>query len=151
MMFDAVVQQGDAFVFESITDEDAFSIWFGPNVNSFVAEDKGQVVGAYYLRPNLPGRASHVANATYVVDESNRGQGTGRRLGEHSISAAKELGYAAIQFNCVVSTNEAAVRLWKLLGFQSIGTVPKAFQHAKLGTVDVLIMHRFCGDIERED
>ena len=91
-----------------------------------------------------------MASATYVVNESNRGQGIGQRLGEHSISAAKELGYVAIQFNCVVSTNEAAIRLWNLLGFQVIGTVPKAFQHAKLGAVDVLIMHRFCGDIEHK-
>ena len=48
-----------------------------------------------------------------------------------------------MQFNFVVSTNTAGVELWKKLGFQIVGTLPKAFRHAKLGHVDAYVMHRF--------
>lgn len=144
-MFHATVHQGESLVYESIDEEDAYSIWFGPDVKTFVAEDDGSIVGSYYLRPNFPGRGAHVANATYIVDEQNRGGGIGRMLGLHSIDMSAELGYSAIQFNCVVSTNKPAVRLWKSLGFHVVGTAPQAFEHPKHGTTDVLIMHRFCG------
>ena len=144
-MFDAAIQQGDSLVHESIEEEVAYSIWFGQSVNSFVAEDGGRIVGAYYLRPNFPGRGSHIANATYLVEQQSRGRGIGRMLGLHSIDTAPDLGYSAIQFNCVVSTNHPAVRLWKSLGFRIVGTSPQAFRHSKYGFVDVLILHRFCG------
>jgi len=52
------------------------------------------------------------------------------------------LGYKAIQFNFVVSTNEAAVRLWKKIGFEIVGTLPGAFKHSSLGYVDVYVMFR---------
>ena len=43
----------------------------------------------------------------------------------------------------VVSTNEAAVALWKKLGFAIVGTLPKAFRHRQLGDVDAYVMYRF--------
>ena len=36
----------------------------------------------------------------------------------------RDQGYRGIQFNAVVETNEAAVRLWQSLGFEIVGTVP---------------------------
>jgi hypothetical protein len=47
-----------------------------------------------------------------------------------------------MQFNCVVSTNERAVKLWRLLGFDVVGTIPQGFEHPVLGFVDTLVMHR---------
>jgi ribosomal protein S18 acetylase RimI-like enzyme len=41
-----------------------------------------------------------------------------------------------------VSTNERAVRLWKHMGFEIIGTVPGGFRHPRLGFVDAHIMHK---------
>jgi hypothetical protein len=35
------------------------------------------------------------------------------------------------------------VHLWKKLGFEIVGTLPKAFRHATLGDVDAYVMHRF--------
>jgi len=64
-------------------------------------------------------------------------------MGNHSIKQAKKLGFSAIQFNFVVSTNIVAIQLWLKLGFKIVGIVPKAFNHQKLGFVDVYIMHRF--------
>ncbi len=65
-----------------------------------------------------------------------------RALGEYVLSRAREQGYAAMQFNAVVESNHAAVRLWQALGFRIIGTVPEAFAHRTLGRVGLHIMHR---------
>jgi ribosomal protein S18 acetylase RimI-like enzyme len=55
---------------------------------------------------------------------------------------AHEQGYRGVQFNAVVETNHAAVRLWQSLGFEIIGTVPGAFKHADDGFVGLHIMFR---------
>jgi ribosomal protein S18 acetylase RimI-like enzyme len=67
-------------------------------------------------------------------------------LGKHSLEQAREEGYLAMQFNYVVSTNIAAVVLWKQLGFSVVGTLPKAYRHQKLGYVDVYVMYRLLDD-----
>ena len=56
---------------------------------------------------------------------------------------ALELGYKAMQFNFVVSSNEVAVRLWGKLGFETVGRLPGAFRHPSLGFVDVLVMFKW--------
>jgi ribosomal protein S18 acetylase RimI-like enzyme len=48
-----------------------------------------------------------------------------------------------MQFNFVVASNEGAIRLWQDCGFKIVGRLPDAFDHAKLGFVDALVMHRF--------
>ena len=63
-------------------------------------------------------------------------------MAEHCLSEARRLGFRAMQFNFVVSTNESAVRLWQRLGFKIVGTLPAAFQHPTKGYVDVYIMFR---------
>jgi GNAT superfamily N-acetyltransferase len=67
-------------------------------------------------------------------------------MGAHSLDEARALGYHAMQFNLVVSTNESAVRLWSKLGFAIVGRIPAAFRHARRGLVDALVMHRFLDD-----
>ena len=63
-------------------------------------------------------------------------------MAEHSFQAARERGFAAMQFNFVVSTNERAVRLWRSLGFAEVGRLPRAFRHPVAGEVDALVMYR---------
>jgi L-amino acid N-acyltransferase YncA len=99
-----------------------------------------RVVGTYILRPNQSGGGSHVANAAFMVANEARGQGVGRAMGEHCLSEARRLGFRAIQFNFVVSTNESAIRLWRELGFEIVGTLPGAFRHPEKGYVDVYVM-----------
>jgi ribosomal protein S18 acetylase RimI-like enzyme len=52
------------------------------------------------------------------------------------------MGFRAMQFNFVVSTNTAAIHLWKQLGFTIVGTLPGAFRHPEKGYVDVYVMFR---------
>jgi hypothetical protein len=47
-----------------------------------------------------------------------------------------------MQFNFVVSLNQAAVRLWQDCGFTVPGRLPEAFHHPALGYVDALVMFR---------
>jgi GNAT superfamily N-acetyltransferase len=85
------------------------------------------VAGAYYLKPNFPGRAAHIANAGYVVDDRQRGGGVGRLLVEDSVWRAPLLGFDAIQFNLVFAGNRARA-LYEELGWREIGRVPEAVE-----------------------
>jgi len=38
-----------------------------------------------------------------------------------------------MQFNYVISTNTAAIRLWQDLGFEIVGTLASAFRHPDKG------------------
>ena len=104
-----------------------------------VASD-GAVVGTYYLRPNSLCLGAHVANGGYVVAEPYRRQGIGSRLCQHSLQAARQLGFRALQFNLVVSTNTAGIHCWQHNGFEIVGTLPGAFRHKRLGYVDAHVM-----------
>ena len=75
-----------------------------------------------------------------MVDPAHAGRGVGRALGEHVVAWARDAGYRGIQFNAVVETNVAAVRLWESLGFRVIGTVPGAFDHPQHGYVGLHVM-----------
>ena len=100
----------------------------------------GALMGTYYLRPNSLALGANMANAGYVVAEHCRRQGIGSRLCQHSLQAARQLGFRAMQFNLVVSSNTAGIRCWQRNGFQVVGTLPGAFRHRQLGFVDALVM-----------
>ena len=65
---------------------------------------------------------------------------------EHSQAEAGRRGYRAMQFNLVVSTNHGALRLWKRMGFEIVGTLPGAFRHPRLGFVDAHVMYKTLTD-----
>ena len=162
-IFHEVVAAGDTYTFDpNISREDALAYWLAPGTHTYVARQKfvgdgvalpgkptaspeiypGEIAGTYILRPNQSGGGSHVANAAFMVALDARGQGIGRAMGEHCLSEARRLGFRAMQFNFVVSTNESAVRLWKQLGFKIVGTLPGAFRHPEKAYVDVYVMFR---------
>jgi L-amino acid N-acyltransferase YncA len=128
-----------------MTEDEARALWMiGPPGRTVVAIDRRDVVlGTANMYANRQGPGSHVASASFMVDPGRAGQGVGRALGEHVIEWARASGFRAIQFNAVVETNEPAVRLWRSLGFETLTTVPEAFEHPRHGYVGLLIMHRF--------
>lgn len=147
-IFRAVVADGDTYAFEPDTPRDeALAYWFQPGARTYVAEDAGPIVGTYVLKANQVGLGSHVANAGFMVSPAARGVGVGRAMGEHSLAEARRLGYHAMQFNFVVSTNQTAIRLWERLGFRVVGTLPGAFRHRTQGFVDALVMFRSLDDV----
>ncbi|MEH2461667.1 GNAT family N-acetyltransferase [Nostoc sp.] len=104
-----------------------------------------EILGAFYLKPNFPGRCSHICNAGFIVKPGLRGQGIGRLMGEAMLLIAANLGYEAVMFNLVFETNIPSITLWQSLGFKIIGRIPRA---AKLGdeqVVEALMMYRPLG------
>lgn len=141
-IFHEVVAAGDTYAIDpDMSREDALTYWFSADTRTYVADSTVGVAGTYILRPNQSGGGSHVANAAFMVAPEARGQGIGRAMGEHCLSEARRLGFRAMQFNFVVSTNESAVRLWQQLRFKIVGILPGAFCHPKKGYVDVYVMY----------
>ena len=100
------------------------------------------ILRAFYLRPNFPGRCSHICNAGFIVQPQLRGQGIGRFMGETMLAIAASLGYEAVMFNLVFETNIPSIRLWQTLGFEIIGRIPQAAKLADGQVVDALMMYR---------
>lgn len=147
-IFKEVIASESTYVFAADTSyKDAFAYWFGPAISAYVAEENGEILAMYKIVQNQRDLGSHVSNASFMVHSRCSGKGVGRLLGVHCLHEAKKAGYLAMQFNFVVSTNTAAVALWKKLGFSIVGTLPKVFAHKTLGLVDAYVMHRFLDEI----
>jgi L-amino acid N-acyltransferase YncA len=142
-IYAAIVADGTTYAYpEGQSLEEARSWWMEPPPGRVVvAHDGDRLLGSAKAGPNRTGRGSHVATASFMVDPEQRGRGIGRALGEHVLEWARASGFRAMQFNAVVETNTGAVRLWRSLGFEIVGTVPEAFDHRELGLVGLHVMH----------
>jgi L-amino acid N-acyltransferase YncA len=140
-----VIEAADTYEYPpGSTEDEGRALWVQPSPGEcWVAVVGGQVLGTYKIGPNRLGLANHVANGSYMVSADAHGRGLGRALCEHSLARARELGFAAMQFNAVVSTNTRALRLWRSLGFIIVGTVPNGFRLHGQDMVDSHILHRF--------
>lgn len=139
----AVIAGGDTYVFSPETPEqEMLDYWFSPEKHTYVALLDGRIGATFWLKANQPGLGSHIANAAYMVAPDARGKGIGREIAEWSLDEARRLGFTAMQFNFVVKSNEAAVKLWQKIGFEIVGEIPDAFQHSTLGLVNAYVMYR---------
>ena len=142
-VLEPVLRAGEAYALpRDMARAEALVYWQLPSHSVFVAEDEGKVVGTYFLCPNQQGGGAHVANCGYASHAEYRGRGIARAMCAHSLDEARARSFRAMQFNFVVSTNEAAVRLWQRMGFAIVGRLPKAFRHPSLGYVDALVFFR---------
>lgn len=139
-----VVEGGDTLVFAPDSSKEKMLTYWGTDDKfAYVCEIENQIVGTFYIKANQPDLGSHVANAGYLVHPNQRGKGIAETMCKFSLEEARNLGFKAMQFNIVISTNEVAVRLWQKCGFEIIGRIPKAFQHQKLGLVDAFVMYQW--------
>jgi len=166
-IFHEIISAGDTYSLDPrMSREEALAYWFRADTQTYVAELHRQsvgeavgfprtatpsptggmkdqvIVGTYILRPNQSGGGSHVANAAFMVASDAQGCGVGRAMAEHCLNEARRIGFRAVQFNYVISTNTPAIRLWQELGFEIVGTLPGAFRHPEKGYVDVYVMFR---------
>ncbi len=139
-----VTRAGDTFTYPTdLTESEGQSLWMAGNGQTIVAiDEQGCVLGTAKMSANQMGPGSHVATASFMVAPSARGRGIGKALGKVVIEWAKAGGYRSIQFNAVVSTNLVAVGLWQSLGFEIVGTIPRAFAHPNHGDVSLHVMYR---------
>ena len=102
-------------------------------------------LGGFYIKPNYPGRSSHICNGGFLVGDAARNKGVGRLMGEGYLDWAPKLvssfpssaiehlthhfakqGYTYSVFNLVYETNVASCRIWDSLGFKRIGRIKGA-------------------------
>lgn len=138
-------RRGDTYaVAADISAAQAHQLWLqAPSATYVASAADGRILGTYYIKPNQAGNGDHVCNCGYIVSADARGHGIATTMCEHSQSRARELGFAAMQFNCVVATNHGAIRLWQRLGFAIVGTLPQAFRHPQAGMVDAHVMYKW--------
>lgn len=142
-ILEPMIRAGETYPLpRDMSEEAALAYWLGPDHEVFLAEEGGRPVGTYYLRANQKGGGAHVANCGYVTAGDAEGRGVARAMAAHSFARAKARGFAAMQFNFVVASNQRAVRLWQSLGMAVVGRLPEAFAHPRLGLVDALVMFR---------
>lgn len=143
-ILEPVFRAGESYPFSpEFPEEKARRFWVDKPSATFVAEDEdGTVVGTYFIKPNQASLGAHVCNCGYVVSEEARGQGIASKMCEHSQREALARDFRSMQFNFVISTNEAAIRLWKKQGFEVVGTLPEAFRHPRKGFVDAYVMFK---------
>lgn len=141
--FKEVVEAQETYAFDpDISYSEALELWIHSASAAFVAVEDNGIVGSYFLRKNASGPSSHISNCGYIVLPHARKKGVAKALCIHSQEQAIQLGFSAMQFNAVVSTNTVAVKLWKKLGFTIIGTIPKGYKHRRFGYVDSYIMYK---------
>ena len=143
-IFHEVVSAGETYGYEPDTGRsEAEELWMRAPLKTFVLEKNGEILGTYYIKPNHYGPGAHVCNCGYMVASRARGQGIATFMCRHSQTLAQDLGFLAMQFNFVASSNTAAVKLWTKLGFTTVGRLPKAFKHPVLGYVDALVLYKW--------
>ncbi|KAF9952587.1 hypothetical protein BGZ72_006096 [Mortierella alpina] len=137
-VFNEEVQRGDTYPQEFVLDESQFDNYFFSG-DSFVllkghyrdasdvqaraeAEEwTKDLLGYFYVKPNFP-----ICNGGFIVNPIHRGLGIGGILGKAFLRVVPIIGYRASMFNLVFVSNVASIKLWRRLGFQEIGRIPKA-------------------------
>ena len=90
------------------------------------SSSQGEILGCFYIKPNFPGRCSHVCNGGFITAPRFRGLGIGRLMGNVFLRAAKDIGYKSSYFNLVFKSNAGSVHLWESLGFERVATLENA-------------------------
>lgn len=143
-IFREIAVAGETYAYpRDITKEQAINQWLDVPGKTFVVEEAGRILGTYYIKTNQAGPGDHVCNCGYMVSSAARGRGLATAMCKHSQNIARVLGYKAMQFNFVASSNERAVRLWTKLGFITVGRLPMAFHHPSEGYIDALVMYKW--------
>jgi L-amino acid N-acyltransferase YncA len=140
-----VVRAGDTYTYDTTMSEaDARAVWVEQPPGLTVVATEGspeRIAGTAKMGANRGGPGAHVATASFMVAAGSRGRGVGAALCRFVIDWARAQGFVGIQFNAVAESNVAAVTVYRRLGFEIIGTVPRAFEHPALGRVGLHVMY----------
>jgi RimJ/RimL family protein N-acetyltransferase len=126
-----VIVEGKSWPFETVFEtQESFRAYFLSHAAFVVRtmddkDENGAILGCFYIKPNYPGRCSHIANGGFIVDPKYRGGRAGTLMGACFKRYAKDLGYRGAYFNLVFDSNVASVKLWEKLGFDRVAIIPK--------------------------
>ena len=141
--FQGIILAQETYAFDpDMSLKESYRIWCELPLKTLVVKQQEELLGTYYVKPNGAGPSKHICNCGYMVSEKARGKGIATLMCEHSQTLAVELGFTAMQFNSVISSNEVALMLWQKLVYRIIGTIPEAFDHPQKGYVDSYIMYK---------
>lgn len=146
-LYDRIVAEGTSYPHDRRLSDDEFHDYWVRGKSTVVAYERPrkidpELLGAFYLKPNWPGRARRVANAGFIVAPEWRNRGLGWLLGALMLDYAEQLGYRGVLFNLVFSENQVARHLWEKLGFHALGVVPGAVRKNDATYQDAYIMFR---------
>ena len=141
-IFDEIVAEGQTYPQDRM-DEQSFRQYFlSHNCFVFRLSANNQTIGGFYIKPNFPGRSSHLANCGMAIKLEYRGRGLGQVMMERIVRMAKVIGYEAIYNNLVFVTNPASVKVCKDHGFVEVGRLPRAGNLKGYGYTDALQLYR---------
>lgn len=103
----------------------------------------GDVMGCFYIKPNYPGRCSHICNGGFITTPKYRNRGVARLMGNLFLRIARDLGYKSAYFNLVFESNRASVNLWESLGFQRTAVLEKAAALKGMEGLDTAFGYRY--------
>lgn len=139
-LLEPVFRAGETYAVDrDIPEGAARAMWLEAPAATFVFDDGG-ILGTSYIKQNHAGGGAHICNCGYVTAAHAQGRGIARAMCEHSQDAARALGFTAMQFNFVLASNVGAIALWHKLGFDTVGTLPAAFDHPTHSLVDAHVM-----------
>ena len=137
-LLNQVLDQGNAYPQYGPMDYNDFEDYYLSHNAYILSTADGEVVGSVYIKPNFPGRSSHICNGGFLISPLFRNLGACTILAKQFEILAKDLGYSAIFFNLVFSTNLISIRIWENLGYRKIGIIPKAANLKDFGYTDAL-------------
>ncbi len=146
-LYRIIVEEGTSYPHDRFPHDEEFTDYWFRGKNTVVAypapraHDAG-LAGAFYLKPNWPGRAKEVANAGFFVAPEWRNRGLGWLLGVTMLDYANSLGYRSVIFNLVFSENKPARHLWEKLGFSELGVIPGIVRRDDGTYQDAIIMFK---------
>jgi L-amino acid N-acyltransferase YncA len=144
-LYRIIVEEGTSYPHDRFpADDDFMEYWFrGKTTVAAYVPDRERaptMAGAFYVKPNWPGRARQVANAGFIVAPEYRQKGLGWLLGATMLAYARQLGYRSVIFNLVFSQNVRARDLWERLGFKELAVIPGAVRNNDGTYQDAVIM-----------
>jgi hypothetical protein len=77
-----------------------------------------ECLGSFYIKPNYPGRSSHVCNGGFLVTDASRNRGVGRLMGEIYLDWAPKLvspHCTSCLEQCLLSFCRATLTLFSIL------------------------------------
>jgi ribosomal protein S18 acetylase RimI-like enzyme len=128
----------------NLTKEDELE-WIRSNIKGMEKGEKvvlgvfksGEYGGSAEIKKDI-GRHSHYGTFGIALKKSFRGKGLGKRLSKEVEERAKKIGITHLRLE-VSAENEAAISLYKKLGYEPAGMIPQyARRRGRLG--DYLIM-----------
>lgn len=161
-LMNLIIREGKSWPFEEEFDTvDAYRGYFLSHAASVVRSidhgldgqgrmsKPGTVLGAFYVKPNYPGRCSHICNGGFITNPNYRRMGVARLMGKVFLRAARDLGYKSSYFNLVFKSNNASVALWESLGFERVAVLENAARLEGVDGLDTAYGYRY--DLETLD